>query len=304
MNADIWEEIGERLNDLVDGDIACIDSEGTVKFSTFEISSQILEAALVTVRTGVRVSFMEGMRRALTIPMKFSNLKGTTVLVGYEFSEETFVAFIEKALKDVVSSSEIYESELVVPKEVIDGFRKVKSPILCAAKSESPSEGMKFRGIVAAKAGVLLKHLDTGEDLFIFDDRLPVLDIAAGTKMGISRDIRPEVAYYQSIAAVRYTVESSGTTEYSRLTSEILTRKAIDDSTLKMAILENLKPYPEVLQTLKAFFENGSSIVKTSRTLKVHRNTVLNRLNKVRDMTYLDPKTFKDGVILYLVLID
>jgi sugar diacid utilization regulator len=38
--------------------------------------------------------------------------------------------------------------------------------------------------------------------------------------------------------------------------------------------------------------------------MKIHRNTILNRLNKIREITYLDPKVFKDSVILYLTLMN
>lgn len=68
---------------------------------------------------------------------------------------------------------------------------------------------------------------------------------------------------------------------------------------IKEEILEKLNMHPELLETLHVFFENEASLVKTSNVMKVHRNTVLYRLNKVKELTHLDPKNFKDAMLLF-----
>ncbi len=63
--------------------------------------------------------------------------------------------------------------------------------------------------------------------------------------------------------------------------------------------LKGLESHPELLETLNIFFENEASLVKTSTVMKIHRNTVLYRLNKVKELTHLDPKNFKDAMLLF-----
>ena len=57
-----------------------------------------------------------------------------------------------------------------------------------------------------------------------------------------------------------------------------------------------------LLDTLKSFFDNNLSILKTAQTIYVHRNTLLYRLRRVKEITGLDPKKFDDAVQLRIVL--
>lgn len=57
-----------------------------------------------------------------------------------------------------------------------------------------------------------------------------------------------------------------------------------------------------LLETLKAFFDNNLSISKTAKVIYVHRNTLLYRLRRVKEITGLDPKKFDDAVQLRIAL--
>lgn len=57
-----------------------------------------------------------------------------------------------------------------------------------------------------------------------------------------------------------------------------------------------------LLETLKAFFDNNLSILKTAKVIYVHRNTSLYRLRRVKEITGLDPKKFDDAVQLRMAL--
>lgn len=57
-----------------------------------------------------------------------------------------------------------------------------------------------------------------------------------------------------------------------------------------------------LLETLKAFFDNNLSISKTAQVIYVHRNTLLYRLRRVKEITGLDPKKFDDAVQLRMAL--
>jgi len=57
-----------------------------------------------------------------------------------------------------------------------------------------------------------------------------------------------------------------------------------------------------LLETLKAFFDNNLSISKTSQVIYIHRNTLLYRLRRVKEITGLDSKKFDDAVQLRMAL--
>lgn len=50
------------------------------------------------------------------------------------------------------------------------------------------------------------------------------------------------------------------------------------------------------------FIENNLNISKTSSTLFIHRNTLIYRLDKIKDIFNLDLKIFKDAMIFYLLV--
>ena len=57
-----------------------------------------------------------------------------------------------------------------------------------------------------------------------------------------------------------------------------------------------------LLDTLKAFFDNNLSISKTAQTIYIHRNTLLYRLRRVKEITGFDPKKFDEAVQLRIAL--
>ncbi len=196
---DIWEEIGKRLKDLTNGEIACVDSDENVRFSSFPMSTQIRESVAVALHTKVRVSLSLKHEKVLILPVSFGEENGVIVFNGYDFSEDTFSNLVKSIVEDTYNSDKILSN------------------------SDVPHE-------------MLIKN------------------------------------FKEDVESVRKT------------------------------ILEKLEPYPELLKTLHVFFENGASVIKTSKIMGIHRNTLLYRLNKIRDLTHLEPRNFKGAVILYLVI--
>ncbi|TLS38420.1 CdaR family transcriptional regulator [Pseudalkalibacillus caeni] len=56
------------------------------------------------------------------------------------------------------------------------------------------------------------------------------------------------------------------------------------------------------VDTLEAFFENNLNIQQTSDALFIHRNTLIYRLNKVKEETGYDPRYFKDALTLRIAI--
>ena len=59
----------------------------------------------------------------------------------------------------------------------------------------------------------------------------------------------------------------------------------------------------ELLYTLEQFYLQGMSLQKTAKALFLHRNTLTHRLNKIKALTGLDPKSFVDAFKLKLALL-
>jgi carbohydrate diacid regulator len=55
-------------------------------------------------------------------------------------------------------------------------------------------------------------------------------------------------------------------------------------------------------QTLESYFENNLNISKTVRKLGIHRNTMIYRLEKIKQDTGYDPQNFRDAMLLQFVL--
>lgn len=58
----------------------------------------------------------------------------------------------------------------------------------------------------------------------------------------------------------------------------------------------------ELLDTLEAFLQEDLNLTQTALKMKVHRNTVIYRLDKITDWVGKDPRRFADAVELYLAL--
>lgn len=58
----------------------------------------------------------------------------------------------------------------------------------------------------------------------------------------------------------------------------------------------------ELLLTAKAFFENDLSIIEASKSIFVHRNTLVYRLDKIKKLIGLDVRHFDDAMTFYVLL--
>jgi carbohydrate diacid regulator len=72
---------------------------------------------------------------------------------------------------------------------------------------------------------------------------------------------------------------------------------------LAMHLLSPLDHEPELLQTLDIFFECNCSATCTADRLRIHRNTLSYRLDKIASLTGLDPRNFDLAVQIRLSLV-
>lgn len=72
---------------------------------------------------------------------------------------------------------------------------------------------------------------------------------------------------------------------------------------------ENLKKYSEIFEnkdlifTAESFFKNDLNITETSEKIFVHRNTLIYRINKIKEISGFDLKKFDDAIRFYMILL-
>lgn len=72
---------------------------------------------------------------------------------------------------------------------------------------------------------------------------------------------------------------------------------------LAALVLEPLRELPAVTETLRAYLASNMSVADTAAQLRVHRHTVRNHLERVFDLTGLDPRALDGAVQLKLALL-
>jgi carbohydrate diacid regulator len=59
----------------------------------------------------------------------------------------------------------------------------------------------------------------------------------------------------------------------------------------------------EMLSTLDTFFTLDCNVSETAKKLYIHRNTLLYRLDKLKQETGLDVRQFRDAVLVKIILL-
>lgn len=57
-------------------------------------------------------------------------------------------------------------------------------------------------------------------------------------------------------------------------------------------------------ELLNTFFMNNMNVLATSKIMYLHRNTLINKLERFKEHTEYDPKNFLDAYVLYTVLMN
>lgn len=76
-----------------------------------------------------------------------------------------------------------------------------------------------------------------------------------------------------------------------------------DNVNFSKNVIAKISKNNELFKTLNIYLENDMSLSKTSKILKIHRNTLVYRLEKIEGITDLDPRLFEDAFRLYMALI-
>jgi carbohydrate diacid regulator len=68
-------------------------------------------------------------------------------------------------------------------------------------------------------------------------------------------------------------------------------------------LLGPLLPHQELVRTMEEFFRHNLNLTNAADALKIHRNTLIYRLDKITSIVDLDPRIFQEAVQIYLALL-
>lgn len=71
------------------------------------------------------------------------------------------------------------------------------------------------------------------------------------------------------------------------------------DESFKRFILRKFYDDPTMLETLLTYFESNLNMIHAAKKLYIHRNTLIQRLDKFTQMTGFDPRKFMDAHLIY-----
>lgn len=75
------------------------------------------------------------------------------------------------------------------------------------------------------------------------------------------------------------------------------------DQKFKFFILNKYSQNKMMLETVKIYLESNQNMSLAAKALYVHRNTLIQRLDKFYQVTGFDVKSFKDGFLIYHLLL-
>ena len=59
----------------------------------------------------------------------------------------------------------------------------------------------------------------------------------------------------------------------------------------------------DMIETAETFFKNNCAIQKTAEAMNVHKNTLLYRFKRLKELCGLDPQNFQDAIVLQLLFL-
>lgn len=83
------------------------------------------------------------------------------------------------------------------------------------------------------------------------------------------------------------------------LLEELIT---LEDVAFKSLVLKDYLYDLEMQSILITFFKNNLNILKTAKILYLHRNTLINKLDRFYNITGYDPRLFEDAYIIYTLI--
>ncbi|MGM0370552.1 MAG: CdaR family transcriptional regulator [Bacillota bacterium] len=124
-----------------------------------------------------------------------------------------------------------------------------------------------------------------------------IAELGIGNKQNGLKGIKN--SFSSAVDALELGEKYNETSDVYYIKDLILENLIHDLSKERRAKLASQFPLPEKYQqTLQVYFSNNLNISETARELFLHRNSILYRLDKIKEVTGLDPKKFNDAIQL------
>ncbi len=111
-------------------------------------------------------------------------------------------------------------------------------------------------------------------------------------------------SYKEARIALKYSQENNKILTYiNSLKLEVILEN-LDNETKNIYVEKVLRKLSEdEINLLETYYKNDMSLKLTSQDLYIHKNTLQYKLEKIKQKSQLDPRIFKESVILYLATI-
>lgn len=235
---------------------------------------------------------------------KEDSLKNILLGEGGEWEAFRYIA------KNNLADGKCYAADVVPDKRCDEAFRQIERCI----------EGRGDHAVRMDKSRIAVVRFSSEEESpaefaqFIFQSLYEELGIRASVGVGCEVNSFSEIAssYTQAVTAVKLSgiFHSKGEVhsyrEYLLVTMiEDLPEARIKEymTQFRVASATEIFSDPDLASTAEEFLENDLNISETSRSLFLHRNTLMYRLDKIRRMTGLDLKNFSDAVTFRVISI-
>jgi len=125
--------------------------------------------------------------------------------------------------------------------------------------------------------------------------------------IGVGKTIEKQYisrSYHEAKKALNVAVKDSSILFYDYLLFDIILEEvtATTKDEFKLRVLSLIHREKELIETLRIYLKNDQSLKKSATDLHVHINTLHYRLNQIKNMTGIDPKSSKGIALFYVAL--
>lgn len=212
--------------------------------------------------------------------------------------------------KNDLADGKCFAADVVPDKRADEAFRQIERCI----------EGRGDRAVRMDKSRIAIVRFSTEEESpaefaqFIFQSLYEELGIRASVGVGCEANSFSEIAasYTQAVTAVKLSgiFHSKGEVHSYR---EYLLATMLEDlpeaklkeymEQFRFSNAAEIFSDPDLAIAAEEFLENHLNVSETSRSLFLHRNTLMYRLDKIKRITGLDLKNFTDAVTFRVISI-
>ncbi|SFL94262.1 carbohydrate diacid regulator [Paenibacillus sp. 1_12] len=123
-----------------------------------------------------------------------------------------------------------------------------------------------------------------------------------GCSLQVTELASVHIAYQEAEAALRYGSPAAPWNSYAGLEPQTIVH-ASDDAT-KQRFVNRIFPdiSEQSVRTLQVFFDCNLNIQEAAQALFVHRNTLIYRLKRIKELTGYDPQSFQDATALQMAI--